>query len=327
VWSKVTIIILSVFVALVLLLISSVTLGLIYWHYPGPLTNTVRLIIKPGTSVSQLSKNLADQQIIRFPFLFHFTTNVARLNRTIKHGEYDFLASMSPKQIVQMMIEGKSVVHKLTIIEGTTLYQARILILENPLLAGELTEEQYNLNVILPDTYFYRYNDNRAQLWAQMHQALTRYIDHQWEKRNPNLPFTTKEEAIILASIVEKETGLDDERARVAAVFVNRLRLNMKLQSDPTVIFGITLGKDPFLRSLTREDLRTPNPYNTYTINGLPPQPIALPSRASIDAVLRPIESSELYFVADGKGGHFFASDLETHNRNVQRYRALLRAR
>jgi UPF0755 protein len=174
---------------------------------------------------------------------------------------------------------------------------------------------------LLPDTYFYSWGDSRERMLARQRRAMTELLKELWEKRAPNLPFKTPQEALVLASIVEKETGVADERPRIAAVFINRLKRGMRLQADPTTIYGLTQGKAPLDRPLTRADLEAHNAWNTYVIDGLPATPIAIPGRAAIRAVLNPTPSNDLYFVSDGNGRHVFASTLAEHNRNVAKLR------
>jgi UPF0755 protein len=193
-------------------------------------------------------------------------------------------------------------------------------------LEGDITLPMEE-GTLLPETYYYTYGDTRDAVITRMKQAMDNALESAWQTRKDGLPFQTKQEALILASIVEKETGVEDERARVAAVFINRLRIGMRLQTDPSVIYGIEqLNNAPMTRPLTVADLETPNNYNTYVIPGLPPTPIANPGIEAIEATLHPAETKELYFVATGTGGHRFAETLEQHNNNVAAYRAVLKS-
>lgn len=224
-------------------------------------------------------------------------------------------------EAVLAKIQSHDVVQRrLQVVEGTTAAEAMRLLAETEFLEGDLPPPPFE-GGIAPDTYFYIRGEQRQAVLQRMVNAQLRILDKLWRQRAEGLPIDTPREALILASIIEKETALAEERARVAAVFVNRLQRGMRLQSDPTVIYGITGGKAPLGRPLTRSDLKASSPYNTYRIRGLPPGPIANPGRASIEAALHPADTDDLYFVADGSGGHVFASTLREHNRNVARWR------
>ncbi|MFO0295050.1 MAG: endolytic transglycosylase MltG, partial [Rhodospirillales bacterium] len=209
--------------------------------------------------------------------------------------------------------------------EGLTNRQVVQLVAKAEGLEGDIVPRPEG--TLMPDTWFYSWGDSRDRLVERQRQAMTRLLQELWRQRAPNLPLKSPQEALILASIVEKETAIPEERPRVAAVYINRLRRGMRLQADPTVVYGINDGAGPLDRPITRADLETPHAWNTYLIDGLPPTPIANPGRASIEAVLKPAQTDELYFVADGAGGHVFARTLADHNRNVERLRALERQR
>ena len=223
------------------------------------------------------------------------------------------------------MTKGETVVRSFTIPEGLTVAEAMEIVAKAKGLAGAMPSSLPDEGRLLPETYHYSYYDSKAQAVRRMEKALDDALAKAWAGRDEGLPLNSPEEALILASIVEKETGVKAERARVAAVFLNRLRKGMRLQSDPTVIYGITQGKGPLGRDLTRADLDTLTPWNTYEITGLPPTPIANPGLASIKAVLHPEQSDDLYFVADGSGGHAFSKTLNEHNRNVAKWRKIQR--
>jgi UPF0755 protein len=223
--------------------------------------------------------------------------------------------------VLSLLREGRTVVRHLTIPEGLTTVEILALLDDAPGLSGDRSPPAEG--TLLPETYNYSWGDSRAGMMARMQKAMAETLAKLWASRAAGLPLATPEAAVTLASLVEKETALAAERPRVAGVFVNRLRLGMRLQSDPTVVYALTAGKGPLGRELTRADLEVPSPYNTYRIDGLPPGPIANPGRAAIAAALQPLASRELYFVADGSGGHAFASTLEEHNRNVTRWRKL----
>jgi UPF0755 protein len=243
----------------------------------------------------------------------------------LKAGEYAIPSGASPQRVMEILIEGKAIVYKLTLPEGLTTAMALDLVAKHVSLQGEITRMPAE-GALLPETYIFNRGMSRDALIERMEKDHAAVLDELWEKRAPNLPISTKEEAVTLASIVEKETGVANERPRVAAVFVNRLRKGMKLQSDPTIIYGLTKGV-PLGRGIRQSELDRATPYNTYVINGLPPTPIANPGRDAIAAVLNPGESDELFFVADGTGGHAFAATLAEHERNVQIWRQIERER
>jgi UPF0755 protein len=217
-------------------------------------------------------------------------------------------------------VEGKVVQHAVTIPEGLTTEQILARLSENEIFSGTVREIPRE-GTLLPETYKFPRGTTRDQVIARMQQSQKRVLAEIWERRNPDLPVRTPEQLVTLASIVEKETGKADERSRVAAVFVNRLRQKIKLQSDPTIIYGLVGGKGTLGRPIKRSEIQQPSPYNTYVIDGLPPGPIANPGRASLEAAANPARTRELYFVADGTGGHAFAETYEQHQKNVGRLR------
>ena len=300
--------------------------GVFYWayqgfHNPGPLEITSRLVIPKGTSLNRIAARLHKAGIIARPEIFIWGTRLSGEGRTIKAGEYDFQATMSPRQVLTTLTSGKTVLRRVTIPEGLSSFEIAALLNQTPALRGTIAASTEGS--LLPETYSYAFDDTRSELMRRMNTAMRNTLHSLWERRAPDLPFDTPEQALILASIVEKETGIGAERPRVAAVFINRLRKKMRLQSDPTVTYGITLGEHPLGRALTRRDLETDTPYNTYRIAALPPGPICNPGKDAIAAVLNPLVSDEFYFVADGTGGHVFAKTLAEHNRNVARWRRL----
>jgi UPF0755 protein len=226
---------------------------------------------------------------------------------------------------MQILIDGKSIVYKLTLAEGLTSATIIELVRGHPVLVGDVADIPAE-GSLLPETYVFDRGTTRKDLVGRMQDDHTRVLDELWVGRAKDLPFSTKDEAVILASIVEKETGVASERPRVAAVFVNRLRKGMKLQSDPTIIYGLTKGV-PLGRGIRQSELEKPTPYNTYVILGLPPTPIANPGKASLAAVMNPAQTEDLYFVADGTGGHAFAATLDEHEANVRKWREIERQR
>jgi UPF0755 protein len=292
---------------------------------PGPLQSEATILFEPGASATTMAEELKKAGAIRYPKLFLAAVKATGHANALKAGEYAIPAGASVLDIIDLLVEGKSILHYLTAPEGRTTQQVLKLVAEHEALTGDLTLTPAE-GELLPETYAFTRGQTRDDLVRVMMKAQDDVIAELWDKRATELPISNPEEAIILASIVEKETGVADERPRVAAVFVNRLKLRMRLQSDPTVIYGLT-GGEPLGRGLRASELDRETPYNTYKIFGLPPTPIANPGRASIEAVLNPIDTDDLYFVADGAGGHIFAPTLEEHNRNVARWRQIERER
>ncbi len=290
---------------------------------PGPLAKNAVVLLEPGTSVAGIAGALEEAGAIRHPKLFVAAVKARDQANALKAGEYEIPAGASVFEIVDLLVEGKSILHTLTAPEGKTTKQILALVAADETLTGEITLTPAE-GALLPETYAFTRGQTRDGLIADMAEAQTLIVAELWEKRANDLPYTNKEEAIILASIVEKETGVAAERARIAAVFVNRLKRGMRLQSDPTIIYGLTEG-EPLGRGLRKSELERATPYNTYVIEGLPPTPIANPGRAAIEAVLNPADTDDLFFVADGSGGHVFAPSLEEHNRNVSRWRQIER--
>jgi len=291
---------------------------------PGPLAAETDLVIPRGAGLTAIARTLADAGVIRDALTFRLGVGYHRAARDLKAGEYRFPAAASMRQVMEILRSGETVVRRLTVPEGRTSREIVALVAAAEGLSGEpgpVPEE----GSLLPETYHYHWADERSQLIDRMATAQRDLLRELWDKRYPDLPIASPEKAVVLASIVEKETSLDDERALVASVFVNRLKRGMRLQSDPTVVYGLTQGQAPLGRALTRKDLDTPSPYNTYQIDGLPPGPIANAGRAALQAVLNPADTRYLYFVADGSGGHAFAETLDEHNRNVAKWRKLQR--
>ncbi|MDX5360282.1 MAG: endolytic transglycosylase MltG [Alphaproteobacteria bacterium] len=293
---------------------------------PGTTEEPVVVQIPRGTGLGGAAAILDEAGVISDRTVFVTATRVRRQAGAIKAGEYEIPAGASMASILDLLVAGKTVQHRLTIPEGLTVAEALDLVRAHEVLSGDLTVIPSE-GMMKPDTYLFGRGETRDALVARMVEAQRETLARLWEGRQEGLPIATPEEALTLASIVEKETGLAEERPRVAAVFVNRLRKGMLLQSDPTVIYGVTKGSGPLGRPIRRSDLRNDNPYNTYVRNGLPPGPIALPGEAAIAAVLDPPETRDLFFVADGTGGHAFAETLAEHNRNVARWRKIERER
>jgi UPF0755 protein len=291
-------------------------------HEPGPLATNKVLYIEPGTEVPDIIAQLDRDGVIDSPFLL----SVALLfegNRTkVKAGEYLFKQNVSLRDVIDTLISGKQMLHAITIPEGLTSEQIVERLRDSDVLFGDITDVPKE-GSLLPETYKAARGDIRADIVKKMQDAQKRAVDQIWSRRASGLPLRSPYELVTLASIVEKETGKADERPRVASVFVNRLRNRMRLQSDPTIVYGLAGGKGSLGRVITRVDLEKPTPYNTYLIDGLPPGPIANPGRAALEAVANPSRTQDLYFVADGAGGHVFAETLDQHSRNVQRWRQI----
>jgi len=308
-----------------------VAVGAGLWVYsgfsrPGPLENDTTLIIERGSGASAIARELKRASVIDDTLVFKLGARFLSGPVPMKAGEYLFPSGVSAETAVRILQTGKTVIRRVTIAEGLSSSEVVAVLRNTKGLTGRLSPGQAE-GSLLPETYHFSFGDTRAALIERMQVAQQKLLSDLWAKRSEGLPLSSPKEALILASIVEKETGKKGERGRVAAVFINRLRKNMRLQSDPTVVYGITEGKVPLGRKLSRTDLKQSTPYNTYTIKGLPPTPIANPGRDAIRAVLHPLMSDELYFVADGSGGHFFAETLKQHNRNVARWRKFLRTR
>jgi UPF0755 protein len=289
---------------------------------PGPLTTATTIVIPKGAGADAIARLLQSQGVISQPLLFRLALRLDDSGKPLRAGEYEIPAGISVTDLLALLQSGKTVMRKLTIAEGLTVAEILALVRAQDGLEGQITLKPAE-GSLLPQTYFFTLGDSRDAVVQRMRQAMKETLEELWAKRKPGLPIDNEKDAVTLASIVEKETGVASERPRVAAVFVNRLRLNMRLESDPTVTYGITHGLKPLGRDLTRADLQAPSPYNTYTIAGLPPGPIANPGRASLEAALNPLDTKEIYFVADGTGGHAFAETLEQHNKNVAAWRKL----
>lgn len=292
----------------------------------GPSTATKTIVIPRGAGPQTMAKVLKEEGIISHERLFRVAVMIDPTPKPIKAGEYEVPAHISMLGLLDLLQSGKQVQRRLTVVEGMTTAEVIDLVKNTSALSGEITLDLKEGD-LLPETYFYSRDDTRDGLLMRMKEAMDKALDEAWRKRTAGLPLANRREALILASIVEKETAMPAERAKVAAVYINRLRRRMKLESDPTTIYGITQGKVPFSRELTRADLQSNSPYNTYVVTGLPPGPICNPGRASILAATNPVRDRALWFVADGQGGHAFATTLAEHNRNVERWRQVQRER
>ena len=288
----------------------------------GPLERDRSVVIQPRKGLRDIANTLKDEGIIDQTLPFIAGAKILGVGDELKAGEYQFEAHSSMAKVLQTIVEGRSIQYTVTIPEGLTSQQIVQRLLDSPVLTGDITAVPPE-GTLLPETYKVTRGWTREQILQRMSAAHKRLVDEIWAKRAPDLPVKTPEEFVTLASIIEKETGKADERARVAGVFVNRLKKRMRLQSDPTIVYGLMGGKGPLGRPLLKVEMDEPNPYNTYLIDGLPPGPIANPGRASLEATAHPMKTNELYFVADGTGGHVFAETLEEHSKNVARWRGV----
>jgi len=296
------------------------------FNSPGPLSEEQTVTITRGQGVREIADTLMAEGAISDDRVFILGVLAHQANDSLKAGEYRFPAHASMSEIMAAIVAGRSVQYAITIPEGLTTRQIVERIEEDPVLVGEITQVPAE-GSLLPDTYAFTRGASRQDMIGRMVAAQKKLMDELWPTRDENLPIEKPYEALILASIVEKETGVAAERPQVASVFVNRLRRGMRLQSDPTIIYGIVGGEGSLGRPITRSDINSRTPYNTYQIDGLPPTPIANPGRDAIAAVLKPEETDYVYFVADGTGGHAFAETLVEHNANVAEWRKIERAR
>ncbi len=292
-----------------------------------------KLSINSGETYSRFIDQLAAEHKVKFPLVLKVYRKFF-IQDSLKAGIYEVKAGMSVRQVLEMIANAENAqMNRILVIEGTTIKQLLNTLNKDPLVEHQVGQKSAEIikalnipythleGLFAPDTYFFDKGTTDQQILTDLYQRQMKILDTAWEKRDSDLPYKTKYEALIMASIIEKETSVDSELRQVSGVFVRRLKLGMRLQTDPTVIYGMG---DAYKGSITRQALRTPTAYNTYTINGLPPTPIALPSKKAIEAAMHPDQSDAIYFVATGNGGHKFSRNLEEHNRAVQAYRAVL---
>src|SRR5256884_3035992 len=289
----------------------------------GPLVEDKTVNIPPRSKTREIAETLQREGVIDVnPWLFMGAAFALKASSELKPGEYAFQKNASLRDVIGTIVEGKVVQHAVTIPEGLTSEQIVARLSENDIFAG-IVREMPREGTLLPETYKFPRGTTRDQVIQRMQQSQKRVLGEIWERRNPDVPLRTPEQLVTLASIIEKETGKADERSRVAAVFVNRLRQRIKLQSDPTIIYGLVGGKGTLGRPIKRSEIQQPSPYNTYVVDGLPPGPIANPGRASLEAAANPARTRDLSFVADGTGGHAFSDTYDQHQKNVAKLRAI----
>jgi len=290
---------------------------------PGPLQEDKIVNIPARAGKRDIADALQREGVINVnPWIFIGSVFALKASSDLKPGEYSFQRSASLRDVIATIVEGKVVQHAVTIPEGLTSEQIVARLTDNDIFSGSVREMPRE-GTLLPETYKFPRGTTREQVIQRMQQTQRRVLAEIWERRNPDVPIRSPEQLITLASIVEKETGRADERSRVAAVFVNRLRQKIKLQSDPTIIYGLVGGKGTLGRPIKRSEIQQPSPYNTYVVDGLPPGPIANPGRASLEAAANPARTRDLFFVADGTGGHAFTETYDQHQKNVVKLRAL----
>jgi UPF0755 protein len=313
----VSLLVLSAVLAVVVLFI-----GKQRFETPGPLPEDRIVNIPHGSGIRDIAEVLQREGVIDQPWIFVGGVLVLKAREGLKAGEYQFRAHASLSDVVATIVDGKVVPHQVSFPEGLTSEQIVARLLEDDILTGNIKEIPRE-GTLLPDTYNFTRGVTREQIIQRMQSADQRAVKDIWDHRAADLPLKTPDQLVILASLVEKETGKPEERTRVAAVFVNRLKQRMRLQSDPTIIYGLVGGKGTLGRPIMKSEIEQPTPYNTYLIDGLPPGPIANPGRASLEAAANPARTRELYFVADGNGGHVFADTYEQHQKNVARLRLI----
>ena len=310
-----------------LFLIGALVWGWSVFYAPGPEArqgDATIVVLPSGAGVSAIGQSLKQAGVIRSTDMFKAAVTLTGADRKLRAGEYEVPSGASLRSVISLLVSGRVVRHFVTLPEGWSAAQAYDILMAEDILTGEIDIPEEG--TLWPDTYEVTRGESRASVITRMQRAHDRNLAELWAQRGPNTVVNSPEEAVILASIVEKETAVAEERPMVASVFSNRIRLGMRLESDPTIIYGITQGR-PLGRGIRRSELDRRTEWNTYQIDGLPPTPIANPGREAIAAVLNPPRSDALFFVADGTGGHAFASTYAEHQQNVARWRAIERQR
>ncbi|MGH1456417.1 MAG: endolytic transglycosylase MltG [Alphaproteobacteria bacterium] len=295
----------------------------------GGFDTSIEVTIPSGSHIGGIAEILMYESVIDQPMIFTIAGRMTGQATRLKAGEYEIPAQASMQEILDLFESGKVILRQITIREGLTNWEIKQILLGNDELAKTDDLPLKAEGMYLPETYSYQKGDSAVDIMNRMSIALEETLNAEWENRVPDLPLKTKEEALVLASIIEKETAVPSERRKVAGVFINRLKRGIPLQTDPTVIYALTLGEHknegqgPLGRRLLKKDLEIDSPYNTYKYAGLPPTPIANAGKASIEAALNPEEHNYIYFVADGSGGHAFGKTLAEHNANVAKWRKI----
>ncbi|MBC9227958.1 endolytic transglycosylase MltG [bacterium SPL81] len=326
------------FIAIIIfvVLILGVLWSSLFKNYPIDSKKQI-LVISSGDTYSGFIDRLAEENKVNFPIILRIYQKFM-IHDTMKAGVYEITQGMSVRQVLEMLSNADNAqMNRILVIEGTTFKQLINNLKKDPnvtktvlhLPKDQLLKEldipySHPEGLFAPDTYFFAKGETDKKILTDLYRRQMKSLDEAWANKAPNLPYKDKYEALIMASIIEKETSLDSELEQVSGVFVRRLKIGMRLQTDPTVIYGMG---ESYKGNITRNDLRTPTPYNTYTINGLPPTPIALPSKKAIEAAMHPDDAKNIYFVATGNGGHKFTASLEDHNRAVQEYLTVLRSK
>ena len=309
--------------------LGAVTAGAGWWYLdrflntPSSQAEERVVNFEPGSGVARIAQKLADAGVVDDPLLFRVGARLLQRDRGLKAGELIFPANLTPLQVFDILEEGKSVQYRIVIPEGLTSFEVMEIVAGDETLDGDMPDDIPAEGSLLPETYFFSRGETRAAVIDRMGEAMQKALDEAWTSRADGLPIETPGQALVLASIIEKETSIPEEYGAVASVFVNRLNRGMMLQTDPTVIYALTEGRGPLGRALLRKDLEIDSPYNTYRIEGLPPGPIASPGIAALHAAVNPDDTPYYYFVADGTGGHAFAKTLDEHNRNVAKWRRI----
>ena len=311
---------------LFLLFLAAVGFGLYEWEQasfsaPGPAAHETVVLIVPGDGIAKISQKLAAGGVIGNAELFKWGVRLRGRAGALKAGEYAVPARASEADITALLVAGFSLQHKITAAEGLTSEMIYSIVASDPALEGDAGPVPAE-GTLLPETYLFTHGTTRSEILSRMARDQDKFVAAHWAIRALGLPFKSPGEALVMASIVEKETALPDERRHIAAVFINRLKLGMKLQSDPTIIYGLTRGF-PLGRGIRQSEVGGATPYNTYVIAGLPPTPICNPGKDAILAVLNPADSRDLYFVANGSGGHVFTDNIVEHERNVAVWRRI----
>ncbi len=328
--------VISIFVLLAVLAAAGLGGGWVWLqdqiNRPGPLIEETVFVVEPGEGLGAIAARAQRDGVIGNARVLRLAARLENVQRDIKTGEFVVAPRISMADFLDLLVEGRVRTYRITIPEGRTTAQALRIIEADPTLVGPLPDPPPAEGALLPDTYVFSRGDTRIELVERMKAAQTALIAELWPGRQADLPFETPEEAVILASVVEKETGLASERPQIAGLFVGRLKRGMRLESDPTIIYGVSRGEPLYnrrgqRRTLYRSEIDRETPWNTYQIDGLPATPICNPGRDAIAAVLNPPETKYVFFVADGEGGHLFAETLAEHNRNVARYRRIERER